>query len=75
MGRRQFNVILSTILATDGCKKGNRIIWGTTNENDFNLVIVLCLFHKIKHKIYWYAEKNKSGFKNGKPQYKMGVFI
>jgi len=67
LNREQVDVILESLLDTDGSLKDGGIAWTSVNKKNIDLIQTLCVLsgYNFKYSII----KNGSGFKNGKIQY------
>lgn len=73
ISRRQAMMFLGTLAETDGLSEFNKIRWTTTNKNDVDISQEFCVKNGIS---FIFDEKyNKSGFKNGKKQYRCSICV
>lgn len=70
----QFRVFLSELEITDGQRRWHHIWWITTCQADSELVQRLCKRHGYTFKLY-HDDATKSGFANGKPQYRLNIAL
>jgi hypothetical protein len=56
-------------MLTDGSEKDNGVFWTTTSKNDIDVIHQMCILNNL-YFISYGAFINKSGFANGKIQYK-----
>ena len=73
LSKRQAEIVLNEISITDGTVCDNSISWVTTSKNDCEVIQQMCIFNGINCFISKYD--NKSGFNNGKLQYKTKIKI
>ena len=72
LSRKQLDVVLSSIIDTDGTKSFNHINWRTTSKHDAEIIQLMCVTNGIACKIK--EVNNASGFANGKLQYHVSIF-
>lgn len=71
--RHQVDIVLDTIVKTDGWYAGNRIV--LVSVEPYNINLLQTMFATNGYTSYVKADKGRSGFENGKLQYEIHVCI
>lgn len=69
LSKRQAEIVYDQVMLTDGTDKDNGVFWSTTCKNDIDVIHQMCILNGL-YFISYGAFVNKSGFANGKIQYK-----
>lgn len=71
LSKRQVDIVVDEISKTDGHVSNGSIMWTSTSKNDVDLIQEICITNDIKFSYHKYD--NKSGFTNGKLQYRCKI--
>jgi hypothetical protein len=74
LSKRQAEIVLNELVITDGSIHDGGITWTTTSLNDCSVIQEMCILNGIKAN-FKNAGSRKSGFANGKEQYRSRIKI
>ena len=69
LSKRQMQIVIDTLVVTDGFSKGNQYYLTTTSKHDAEIIQLMCILNGFNCSIK--TGETKSGFKNGKLQYRL----